>query len=261
MITVLTPAYNRAHTLERLFESLCNQSTKTFEWLLIDDGSTDQTKSVFNALSAKGDFSSRYVFQENAGKHSAVNAGVKAASGNWILILDSDDALTNDAIATISTDIETHNNVVLSGLCYRKAYFNHEFIGEGPTGEKPTLMHPSEAGRRFRGDLAYVFRTEALRAHPFPVIEGERFVPELYIWNKIGDDGRIIFFPDSAIYLCEYLSDGYTANFQSNLRKNPKGFGLFYRSQFFREPSLIGKAKCALRAAQCFVYAASRRID
>ena len=259
MITVLTPTYNRYHTLPRLCESLKSQTSKDFEWILVDDGSTDETKDWFKNIINNVDFPVRYIFQKNSGKHVAINTGAIHASRDWIMIVDSDDALVKDAIEVVINDIHACDNKDLSGLCYRKAYFNHDLVGKIIVEDKPLFMHPSEAGRFFGGDLAYVFRTKSLRAHPFPVIDGEKFVPELYVWNSIGDEGEIIFFPNKAIYLCEYLSDGYTANFKYNLRKNPRGFGLFYRSQIFREDSLIRKSKCAIRAIQCLFYAIFRR--
>ncbi len=120
-------------------------------------------------------------------------------------------------------------------------------------------MTPTDAGRFFVGDLAYVFSRKVMLSNLFPVIEGEKFVPELYIWNKISDQGNILYFPNDAIYLCEYMPDGYTENFWQNLRRNPKGFGLFYRAQFFRERSFVAKLKCLIRAGQCYFYAAANR--
>lgn len=260
MITVLTPTYNRFHTLPRLYKSLESQTSKSFEWILVDDGSTDETKDWFENIKNGVDFPVRYIFQENAGKHVAINTGLAHVSGEWVVIVDSDDALANDAIEVILKDVLIHDSENLFGLCYRKAFFNRDLVGKVITKDNPLFMHPSEAGRFFEGDLAYVFRTKALRAHSFPVIEGEKFVPELYVWNKIGDEGKILFFPNKAIYFCEYLSDGYTANFRSNLRKNPIGFGLFYRSQFVRENSFFGKTKCAVRFAQCFFYEIIKRL-
>ena len=96
--------------------------------------------------------------------------------------------------------------------------------------------------------------------HPFPVIPGERFIPELYIWNRIGDEGEIIFFPGKIIYLCEYLPDGYTANFAANLRRNPQGFLLFYATQLHRERRWLDKAKCFVRCLQCLARLAVRGV-
>jgi len=252
MITILTPTYNRAYTLERLYKSLLPQNVP-FEWLIIDDGSTDATKEMIATFQANSPFSIRYVYQENRGKHVAINTGASEALGDFIFIVDSDDMLTDDALIYVQNAIDSLNKTIM-GVCFRKVLFNGNIIGNTLLSSEPIILSPTQAGSLFQGDLAYIFRTSALLAHPFPVIKGEKFVPELLIWNAIGDEGKIIFYPDKAIYLCEYLEDGYTVNFKRNLRRNPKGFSLFYRDQIFREKSLIRKAKCTVRYLQCLYY-------
>jgi O18-antigen biosynthesis glycosyltransferase len=252
MITVLTPTYNRAYTLERLYQSLSVQSIP-FEWLIIDDGSTDTTRELIDSFQKNTLFPIHYMYQANSGKHVAINTGVRHALGDFIFIVDSDDILTEDALFYVQNAIESlgKNDV---GICFRRAYFDGNLIGTNKLSAEPLYLSPTEAGNYLQGDLAYIFRTSALLSHPFPAIKGEKFVPELLIWNAIGDEGKIIYYPGKAIYLCEYLEDGYTVNFKRNLRRNPKGFALFYRDQIFREKSLIRKIKCTVRYLQCLYY-------
>lgn len=256
MITILTPTYNRAYTLERLYKSLLLQNLP-FEWLVIDDGSTDTTKELITAFQKDAPFSIRYVYQENRGKHVAINTGASEALGDFIFIVDSDDMLTNDAFLSVQNAIISlsKNDVA---ICFRRAHFDGVLIGNKNLGSDPIKMTPTDAGNLFQGDLAYIFRTSALLSNPFPVIQGETFVPELLIWNRIADKGSILYYPTTAIYQCEYLADGYSANFKQNLRKNPKGFTLFYKDQFFRERSIVQKVKCAIRYLQCFFYSIIR---
>jgi hypothetical protein len=256
MITVLTPTYNRTYTLERLYKSLLLQNLP-FEWLIIDDGSTDATKELVTAFQKDSPFSIRYIYQENSGKHVAINTGVCAAQGDFIFIVDSDDAITDDALSVLQNAIDSLNKTIM-GVCFRKILFNGNMIGNTLLSSEPIILSPTQAGSLFQGDLAYIFRTSALLSNPFPVIKGETFVPELLIWNRIADEGGILFYPTTAIYQCEYLADGYSANFKQNLRKNPQGFALFYRDQFFRERSLIQKTKCAIRYFQCLIYGITR---
>lgn len=259
MITILTPTYNRAHTLQRLFQSLEAQTSKSFDWLVVDDGSTDQTRALIADCAKSAGFAVTYVWQNNGGKHTALNTGVQMASSEWVLIVDSDDALVPNAIECISAHLKQYSSASLVGLAYRRVFFNGALVGRPGDCDEALCLHPSEAGRRFKGDLAYLFRVDSFRRNLFPVVEGEKFVPELYVWNRLGDQGRILYFPRIAIYQCEYMTDGYTANFRNNLRSNPSGFGLFYRDQFRREPLGIQKLKCAIRAAQCFWYQTMRR--
>ena len=96
--TVFTPVYNRKHTIHRGFESLMRQTVKNFEWLIIDDGSTDDLKPLIDEYIEKADFPIRYVYKENGGKHTATNMAYKLMETEYFTILDSDDALTDDAV-------------------------------------------------------------------------------------------------------------------------------------------------------------------
>lgn len=252
MITVLTPTYNRAYTLERLYQSLLVQ-TIPFEWLIIDDGSTDTTRELIASFQKNTPFPIHYIYQNNSGKHVAINTGVPHALGDFIFIVDSDDALTYDSLTIVQHAINALNDTK-TGLCFRKILFNGKIIGNSNFAAEPITLTPTEASNLFQGDLAYIFRTKVLISSPFPTIKGETFVPELLIWNRVAEQGGIVCYPATAIYQCEYLPDGYSANFKQNLCKNPKGFALFYRDQFFRETSLIQKVKCVVRYIQCLYY-------
>lgn len=262
MITVLTPTYNRAHTLRPLYDSLCNQSSQSFEWLVVDDGSEDGTDEFIQQLQSDGaPFDIRFISQKNSGKHVAVNNGVQAARGGWVFIVDSDDCLTPDAMYVAESAIASLLNENLVGVCFRKSFFDGRAIGVTTRFCDDILtMHPSEAGNVLKGDLAYLFTRESMLGIPFPVVEGEKFVPELYVWNKIGDLGEIRYFANKAIYLADYLPDGYSRNFSNNLRKNCRGFQIYYKAQFFREESLVGKLKCVVRVLQCEWYAFQRAL-
>ncbi|WP_082040812.1 glycosyltransferase family 2 protein [Aeromonas allosaccharophila] len=254
MITIMTPTYNRAYVLSRLHKSLCQQKRRDFEWLVIDDGSTDGTAELIYDCRDKSDFEITYVYKENGGKHRAINEGVVHATGDWIIIVDSDDLLTGDAVAKLY-DVINHIGSEFVGMCFRRATLSGHIIGISDTAwSKSMVMQPIMAGHILKGDLAYVFRTSVMRKCPFPEFLGEKFVPELYIWNKISDIGKIVFYVDQVIYLCEYLPDGYTSNFKKNLRSNPCGFGLFYRDQVIRDTRLFGKIKACVRSIQCILY-------
>ncbi|HHQ4681316.1 TPA: glycosyltransferase family A protein [Aeromonas veronii] len=250
----MTPTYNRAYVLPRLYDSLCQQTRQDFEWLVIDDGSTDGTAELIFDYRVKSDFSINYFYKENGGKHRAINEGVVHATGDWIIIVDSDDLLTGDAVAKLY-DVMNHIGSEFVGMCFRRAKLSGHIIGISDTAwSKSMVMQPIMAGHILKGDLAYVFRTNVMRECPFPEFPGEKFVPELYIWNKIADIGKIVFYVDQVIYLCEYLPDGYTSNFKKNLRSNPCGFGLFYRDQVIRDTRLFGKVKACVRSLQCILY-------
>lgn len=252
MITILTPTYNRSYTLKRLYDSLCAQEIYDFEWVIVDDGSSDGTRQLVFEFISQDKFKIVYLYQVNSGKHVALNFGANQANGKYIFIVDSDDALENYAIVVVCEKIKSFPGFV--GYCFRKKTFSGVSIGN-VLAKDELVTNPTQAGNLLKGDLAYVFSTSSFLSNPFPVFASEKFVPELYIWNKISDTGEIIFFPKLFIYICDYLDDGYSENFSKNLKRNPKGFLIFYRSQFFREKAVIRKLKCAIRSLQCLCYA------
>lgn len=260
MITILTPTYNRAYTLNRLYNSLCEQTNKRFSWLIIDDGSTDNTANLVEGMQRDHKLIIQYCYQPNSGKHVALNNGVKRSERDWIFIVDSDDALTIDAIEVVINSINNYYKPTLVGFGFRKAYFkNSTIVGNTNLVEDEIKMSPTQAANLLQGDIAYIFKKEALLNNPFPIISGEKFIPELYIWNKIADQGEILFFLKKYIYYAEYLADGYTQNFKHNLQKNPQGFKLFYQDQLKREKGIKNKLKCLIRSWQCSRYIAKSK--
>lgn len=222
LITVFTPTYNRAHLLPRLYESLFKQAFKDFEWVIVDDGSVDDTKEVVDKFlvhsfqflddSDKALFPIRYFYQENGGKHRAINRGVKEAKGELFFIADSDDILPSNALETvvgIYQDIKGDSS--FAGVCGLDGTFEGKVIGSGLPQD---VIDDTSIAVRFKlgvtGDMMEVFRTEVLREFPFPEIKGERFCPEVLVWNRIASKYKLRYF-NQVIYLAEYQNDGITA--------------------------------------------------
>lgn len=222
-ITILTPTYNRAHLLPNLFESLCRQTCQDFEWIVVDDGSTDDTQSVVAQLDSErnaSSFSVRYFKKLNGGKHTAVNYGVKQARGELTLILDSDDELPPNAVADVQTEwfnaeqgelIEKGDGTKpLGGICGYMAHRNGDVIS------KPMIRTICDEFKLWyvyhvNHDMCEVFRTDVLREFPFPEIKGERFCPEDLIWGRIAKKYSLLIFP-KVIYYRDYLEGGLTDN-------------------------------------------------
>lgn len=252
MISILTPTYNRGYTIGRLSDSLNNQTCNNFEWVVVDDGSTDNTSELVRTITNKSKCPVKYFYKNNGGKHTALNSGVSLCAGDWILIVDSDDFITENAVELVINKINGLSEDVV-GICFRKSYLDGTVIGKSLIDEV-VKMTPAEAGHYYQGDLAYVFKKTAMLAQPFPVFEGERFVPELCIWNKISDLGHVLFYSSISFYRCEYLPDGYSANFKKNLRRNPRGFAYHYLDALNRERNLFYKFKAFVRLMQCYWY-------
>lgn len=231
MITIFTPAYNRASTLERLYKSLQAQSRTDFEWLIVDDGSTDGTETAARKwLAEENAFTIRYIKTENGGKHRAINAGVKEARGEAFFIVDSDDCLPPRAVERIA---EVFASVAkdgrFAGICGLKA----------DMGKKKALYNSAEAAGKdcsmldirykyhIKGDMAEVFKTEVLKEYPFPCFEGEKFLNEAVVWNKIAEKYIMRYIGD-ILYYCEYLPGGLTSSIRKQYRNSPQGAKLFY---------------------------------
>ncbi|WP_022932670.1 glycosyltransferase family A protein [Treponema bryantii] len=261
MITVFTPTYNRAYTLQKLYESLCNQICKDFEWLVVDDGSTDETSTLFEKWKTENKIRINVLYRTNGGKSTAINLGVQNAKGNLFFIVDSDDFLTVDAVEKLVSaerkkKIQNYSFPV-AGFCYRrKNYRTGELIGFSRK-TLPTTASSLELSFKygFVGDKAEVFYTDILRQFPFPDIPNNKFVPEALVWYHIAANGYKLIIIDEAIYQCDYIADGYTKNFKSNLKKNCRGFALFYKECLkYQEIPLFIKVKYLVRFLQCKLY-------
>ena len=186
LITVFTPAYNRAYIIGKLYESLCRQTFRDFEWLVVDDGSTDDTGTLVAKFIAEKKFPIRYFRQGNGGKHRAINRGVREAAGTLFFIVDSDDFLPNDALFRVSVRFdEIRGNNEFAGVCGLKCFLNGKRVG-GDCDWKILDCSCLEFRHRHkvRGDMAEVFRTSVMREFPFPEIVNERFCTEALVWNR-----------------------------------------------------------------------------
>lgn len=210
MISILTPTYNRAYTLERLYLSLVEQTVYDFEWIIIDDGSADCTREIVEKWE-KSLFCITYFFKKNEGKHTAINIGVKMAKGEYIFIVDSDDYLLSDAIKRINEWVDSiKNDQRFAGVSGLRGYTEKKEIGERPKSQYVDCTNLERKKYSLRGDKAEVYKRDILLKYPFPVFEGEHFLPEDIVWNAIARDGYLIRWYNEIIYIGEYLPDGLT---------------------------------------------------
>ena len=213
LITVFTPTYNRAHLLPRLYESLKCQSFKDFEWLIVDDGSTDNTDKVLAYIlkDGLGEADIRYFKQENGGKHRAINHGVCEARGELFFIADSDDYLPIEALQIVADKYSMIKvDPKIGGVCGLDMALNGNVIGSGLPKDE-ILCNSIDLRLKYHvtGDLKEVFLTRVLKEFPFPEIDGERFCPEALVWNRIAQKYDLLFF-NKPIYIAEYQEGGLT---------------------------------------------------
>lgn len=248
LFTVFTPTFNRAALLPRLYESLCRQTFRDFEWVIVDDGSTDNTAAVVDGFRGKENlFPIRYFRKVNGGKHTAINYGVQKASGELFLILDSDDELPPDSLSIVA---DVYSGVKdapgFAGVCGLDATFDGHIIGSGLPEE---TVDSSGIEVRFKmgvtGDMKEVFRTSVMREFPFPEIQSERFCPEILVWNRIATRYKLRYF-NRVIYLAEYQPEGITAAITRVRMQSPAASMMTY-SEMTRLAGIPFKAR--LRAA------------
>ena len=263
LITVFTPTYNRAYILPQLYKSLVEQTDKSFEWLIVDDGSVDNTSELVAEWKKENKIIIRYIKTANGGKQRAINCGTKEAKGELFFIVDDDDYISSDAIAIIQSDWGkiAEAKETISGLCFKKViYTTGKIIGKD-FPEPPVASSLLSMIHRYgvTGDMGQVFLTEILRQFPFPEIEGEKFVPEGFIWNRITNENPMLFI-NKGIYFCEYLPDGYSRNVKQNFKQNPIGFAIYYRDILrYKEVPLMGKIKALIRYFQMQYYILCKR--
>lgn len=234
MITVFTPIYNRAYIIDQLYQSLLRQTSSAFEWLIVDDGSTDNiTELVEQWMKSTQKFKIRFYRQENGGKHRAINYGIRLAKYEAFFIVDSDDYLEDDAIETILkywNDINTDGK--FAGISGLKRHEDGEIIGEKPTFSDFADATNLERGQfGLGGDKAEVYKTELMRHFPFPEYENESFITEAVVWNRIAYEGYKLRWINKSFMICDYRPDGLTAKGQRLFPDNPKGWACYIRMQ------------------------------
>jgi len=228
MITVFTPTYNRAYIIGKLFESLKAQTVKNFEWLVINDGGSDDTSELFKRfMSEDNGFPIIYREVENGGKHRAINKAVQMAGGEGFFTVDSDDWLLPDAMEKaekwFDMIADKEGYAAVSGF---KGYSENDPIGGFGTfeGEFVDATYLERDKYNLMLDKAEIYKTEILKKYPFPEFEGEKFITEAVVWNSIGKDGYKIRWFNEVISIGEYLEDGLTKNANCRILASPLGY-------------------------------------
>lgn len=230
MLTVFTPTYNRAYSLSRLYQSLCKQIVTDFEWLIIDDGSTDTTEEVVSNFINENRINIIYKKKSNGGKHTAINEGVKLASGDWFFIVDSDDFLPFDSLSIINNYIKlAQSDDRIGAICGLRRVSNSRGLDSNHRFNKPEVDDFISFRKKYNLhiDMAEVFKTSVLKHYEFPIFPNEKFLSEAVVWNRIAKNYLVLFFPEY-IYDCEYLDDGLTKSIAKHHRNSPYGSMLYY---------------------------------
>lgn len=234
-LTILTTTYNRGYLLSNCYKSLCDQTCKDFEWLIIDDGSTDNTEAIVEKLKMENPlFQIQYVKKENGGKHTALNYSHPYIRGKYLLMLDDDDILMPDAVKIALNDWKIYEaDSKIGCISYQKGKVDTKLPLVDWSGKDPIISNTIDfrINANRRGDCAEVIRTEMFKKYPAPTFENEKFLAEDFLWINSAFEYDTVYIK-KVIYLCEYRNDGLTKNKNANRLKNPQG-GMYTCNLYF----------------------------
>lgn len=239
ILTVFTPAYNRAHTITRTYESLLNQNCKDFIWLIVDDGSTDNTAELVKQWQKKDNgFEIQYIYKENGGMHTAHNTAYENIHTELNVCIDSDDCMGENAVKIILKKWEEVKDKGYAGIIGLDADMNGNIIGSGfPDGlEETTVIGYYSAGGS--GDKKLVYRTDIINKYPpYPVFEGEKYVALSYKYRLIDQSYKMAVL-DKVLCNVDYQADGSSNTMWKQYLRNPKGFA-FWRKVCMEHPESV----------------------
>lgn len=241
MITVFTPSYNRRKELENLYNSLLKQKNVDFEWLIVDDGSSDDTKKYVNSLKKINKININYIYKKNGGKQSAYNRGLDEAKGDIFLCIDSDDVFMDNVLGVIENDFKKIvNDDDICGMAYAQSYISDKSKVIGslfPEDDMIDTYFNIYHKQNVTGDKLIVLKTSVAKEYYFPLIEGEKFVPEALIFNRIALKYKLKC--SNRLVACkEYLEGGYSNNYFNLVKRNPKGNMLYFKELYSLEKSI-----------------------
>ena len=234
-LTIFTPAYNRAYTLHLGYEALLRQTCQDFEWLIIDDGSTDNTRELVAGWIKENKIPIRYHYQENQGMHGAHNAAYRLITTELNTCIDSDDYMPDDAVEKIVTFWKKHGSNQVAGIIGLDADFQGNIIGTTFTEEQTTLGGFYAQGGK--GDKKMVYRTEIINQYPeYPLFKGEKYVSLGYKYELIDQDYPLLTLNEVLVKV-EYRPDGSSMNMFRQYIKNPQGFAFIRKSSMQLAPT------------------------
>ena len=230
-ISIGTPVYNRAKNIITLYKSLCSQTNQQFEWIIVDDGSSDDISDTVDTFEAN--FKISFIQKKNGGKCSALNMALKYCKTKWFFVVDSDDYLVPEAVEKIYKKInmiDEKNNIV--GIVAYRKFTNGKISGNQFPKDKLYVGY-NELNYHYNqdGETALIYKTDILKRHKHKVYKDENFLSEEIQYNEIDKEGDLLVLAEPLIVM-EYLENGLTNNYFKNWINNPKGTKLLLNSKY-----------------------------
>ncbi|MBD5232779.1 MAG: glycosyltransferase family 2 protein [Bacteroidales bacterium] len=250
-LTIFTPAYNRAHTIGRTYESLLRQTCKDFEWLVVDDGSTDNTEALVKGWTEEGLIPIKYIRQENQGMHGAHNTAYRNITTELNTCIDSDDFMPDNGVELIVNFWHEHGSDKYAGIIGLDQTEDGKIIGAAFPDEMKATTLMDYYAKGGSGDKKLVYRTDVIKNYPeYPLFEGERYVGLAYKYMLIDKDYKMLVLNEPLVTV-EYQLDGSSYNMYRQYWRNPKGFSFFRKTEMICAPTL------KRRFVSCVHYVAS----
>jgi glycosyltransferase involved in cell wall biosynthesis len=261
LLTIFTPTYNRAYTLHKCYASLKRQSNKDFIWLIIDDGSSDNTEDLVRNWIDENVISIQYYRQENQGMHGAHNTAYSMIDTELNVCIDSDDYMPYDAVEKIVAFWQENSREDIGGIVGLDCNNRGKIIGtELPKDIKNSTLFNLYNKYGVKGDKKLVYRTKLTKQFPYPVYENEKLVPLSYKYFMLDQEYEMLLM-NEALCCVEYLPDGSSMNILKQYKVSPKGFR-FYRMEMMKLPNtpVLFKFKQAIHYVSSSIFAESKGV-
>lgn len=232
-ITVFTPTYNRAYILPQLYHSLLRQTTtQRFEWLIIDDGSVDETEKIVTSWQSEGRIDIQYYKVANGGKPRAINKAVDWARSPLLFIVDSDDYLADDSIELMLAGYEQiKNDPIFVGVGGLRGDANLVPKRRPTFNKYVDITNLERSCYGLDVDCNEAYKVDILKRYPFRVWEEEIFTPEAVVLNEMALDGYKLRWLNKVVVVSEYLQDGMTKGAWGLMKRNPMGYAMLFNHQ------------------------------
>ena len=260
-LTIHTATYNRAYILDKAYDSLKMQTNKNFEWIITDDGSTDETEKLVKSwMNNDNGFSIIYNKLEHVGIPRALNFGVQQSSTEWFMMLDSDDYILPNTVELVLKWLkEIKDETKIAGIGFARCFPNGEYMKNQipQIDKKKGFLDASHIERKKYNldmDMCEVHRTELFRKYPFQVWPDEKYAPEQLNFYQMALDGWKMRWRAEKLYICEYLPDGQTKD-DRLVKNNPMGFAMMYNQNLLIHKKIKEKCRDAIQMIALTCYA------